>query len=73
MEKNETPDERREPAGTESGDVLSVDEAAELLRVGRNALYEAIGRLEVPHRRVGKAIRLSRVALLRWLASGVQS
>ena len=50
-------------------DVLTVDEAAEFLRIGRNALYEAVGRNEVPHRRIGKNIRLSRAALVRWLAS----
>ena len=48
-------------------DVLTVGEAAKLLRIGRNALYDAIGRNEVPHRRLGKLIRLSRAALMRWL------
>ncbi len=50
-------------------DVLTVEEAATLLKLGRNALYEAIGRGEVPHRRIGKQIRLSRQGLVRWLAS----
>ena len=49
-------------------DILTVPEAAEFLRVGKNALYDAIGRLEIPHRRIGKHIRLSRAALLEWLA-----
>ena len=49
-------------------DVLTVEEAAEYLRVGRNALYDAIGRGEIPHRRIGKSIRLLRGELLRWLA-----
>jgi excisionase family DNA binding protein len=53
--------------GTPVEDVLTVDEAARLLRIGRNQLYEAIGRGEIPHRRVGRSIRLSRSALLRWL------
>ncbi len=48
-------------------EVLTVAEAARLLRVGRNTLYEAIGRGEVPHRRVGRKILLSRTALVRWL------
>ena len=46
--------------------VLTVSEAARLLRIGRNQLYEAIGRGEIPHRRIGRSIRLSRAALLRW-------
>lgn len=48
-------------------DVLTVEEAAALLRIGRNQAYDAIGRGEIPHRRIGKSIRLSRVVLLRWL------
>jgi excisionase family DNA binding protein len=50
-------------------DVLTVDEAAKLLRVGRNTLYEAIGRGEVPYLRIGKLIRLSREAVMRSLTS----
>ena len=30
-------------------------------------LYEAIGRGRIPHRRIGKQIRLSRAALVQWL------
>lgn len=58
-----------EPGTQDMGaDVLTVGEGAALLRIGRNALYDAIGRGEVPHRRIGKSIRLSRTELLRWLA-----
>lgn len=53
-------------------DILSVDQAAKLLHVGRNTLYEAIGRGEIPHRRIGKVIRLSRRALDQWLHTPVQ-
>jgi excisionase family DNA binding protein len=48
-------------------DVMTVEDGAAFLRIGRNALYDAIGRGEVPHRRIGKSIRLSRAALVRWL------
>jgi excisionase family DNA binding protein len=47
-------------------DVMTVEEEAAFLRIGRNALYDAIGRGEVPHRRLGKTIRLSRAGLMRW-------
>ncbi len=50
-------------------DVLTVGEAAKLLRIGRNALYDAIGRGEIPHLRIGKHIRLSRRALVQLLTS----
>lgn len=54
-------------ATLEESDVLTVEEGARFLRIGRNQLYDAIGRGEVPHRRIGKTIRLSRTVLLRWL------
>lgn len=44
---------------------ISVDEAAVVLGVGRNALYKAIERGEVAGvRRIGKLIRIRRAALL---------
>jgi excisionase family DNA binding protein len=49
-------------------DVLDVRSAAALLGVGRNTLYEAAARGQVPHRRVGRLLRFSRQALLSWLA-----
>ncbi len=54
---------------TEPLDVLTVPQAAALLQIGKNSLYDAIGRNEVPHRRVGKHIRISRIALMAWLDS----
>ncbi|HUQ05324.1 MAG TPA: excisionase family DNA-binding protein [Kofleriaceae bacterium] len=56
--------------GTEADDdVITVVEAAKLLKVGKNALYDAIKRGEIPHLRVGKHIRLSRQAVMRALGS----
>lgn len=49
--------------------VLDVDEVASLLRLGRNTIYELVGRNEIPHRRCGKQIRFSRAAIMRWLDS----
>lgn len=49
--------------------VLDVDEVASLLRIGRNTVYDLVGRNEIPHRRLGKQIRFSRRALMRWLDS----
>lgn len=47
---------------------LTVDEAAELLRVNRKTLYEAIREDQVPGViRLGRTIRLGRDALLDWL------
>ncbi len=49
--------------------VLDVEQTARLLRVGRNTIYELVGRNEIPHRRLGKQIRFSRDALMSWLGS----
>jgi len=52
-------------------EVLTVDEAADLLRVNRKTLYAAIRRGEIPGaRRVGRTVRISRTRLVQWLANG---
>jgi len=39
------------------------------LRIGRNTIYELVGRNEIPHRRLGKQIRFSRAVIMRWFDS----
>ncbi|MDA1195932.1 MAG: helix-turn-helix domain-containing protein [Planctomycetota bacterium] len=51
-------------------DLLTVPEAARLLRIGRNLAYELIARGEIPSVRLGRVIRVPRVSLERWLAVG---
>ncbi len=49
--------------------VMKVDELAKLISCGRRQTYEAIARGDVPGViRIGRSIRLSRVAVARWLA-----
>lgn len=48
-------------------EVLDIDEAAALLRISRDTLYAEVGANRIPHRRLGKLIRFSRTALVRWL------
>jgi excisionase family DNA binding protein len=48
-------------------DVIDVQAVAHLLHVGRNTVYELVGRNAIPHRRLGKQIRFSRAAVMRWL------
>lgn len=51
--------------------VLTVGEVAEVLRVDRKTAYAAIAEGRVPGvRRVGRCIRVSRDALLKWLEEG---
>jgi len=51
--------------------VITVDELAELLRVERKTAYAAVTRGEIPGvRRLGRCIRISRDAVIRWLDEG---
>lgn len=48
--------------------VFTVEEAAKLLRIGRNVAYEAVRSGQLPSARIGRRILVPRVALDRWLA-----
>ena len=43
--------------------MLTVPEAAKLLRIGRNHAYELVARGEIPSVRLGRLIRIPRAAL----------
>jgi excisionase family DNA binding protein len=48
-------------------DVLTVEEASRIARVGRNAMYMAVQRGDVFSRRIGKSIRIPKRALVDFL------
>jgi len=50
-------------------EVLTAREAAAILRIGRNQLYQAVARGELPAIRIGRSIRIPKHALLALLAS----
>lgn len=52
---------------TATAEVLNVDEVADLLGLGRNTIYDAASRGEIPHRRVGRRLIFSRTAVMQWL------
>jgi len=49
-------------------DLLTADEAAAMLGVGRGSIYAAVRRSDIPHRRIGRKVLFSRRALQRWLS-----
>jgi excisionase family DNA binding protein len=49
--------------------VLTAREAAAILRVGRNQLYQAVARGQLGAIRIGRSIRIPRHALVALLAS----
>lgn len=55
------------------GDIMTACEAAKFLKLGRNQLYEAAGRGDIPHRRIGRSYRFSRSALVAWLSCSAQN
>jgi excisionase family DNA binding protein len=55
-------------AGSELPDVLTVDQAAELLQLSSKTLKRLAQARRVPGRRVGNQWRFSRSALMDWLA-----
>ena len=54
---------------SDDDDAIDVRGAMALLKLGRNAVYDACARGDIPHRRIGKLIRFSRAGLRSWLAS----
>jgi excisionase family DNA binding protein len=48
-------------------DVLTVAEAAQFLRLGRNSVYEAVRRHELPSVRIGRRLLIPKHALQRFL------
>jgi excisionase family DNA binding protein len=62
----------REPEGTGQDEVLTAREAATLLRVSADLVYEAANRGDIPHRRLGRRMLFSRRALLVWLRAAAQ-
>lgn len=47
--------------------LLRVEEAARLLGLGRSKVFEMLGAGELPAVRIGRAVRISRAALERWV------
>ena len=49
-------------------EVITVAELADLLRMNRKTLYEALARGDIPGaKRIGREYRISRPVVLRWL------
>jgi excisionase family DNA binding protein len=51
----------------EEKQTLSVSEAGRRLGIGRNAAYEAVHRGEIPSIRIGRLLKVPKIALMRML------
>ena len=54
-------------------ELLTVPEAAQLLRISRNLAYELVARQQLPSVRLGRVIRVPRTSLDEWIASQAAS
>lgn len=64
-------DESQVDMATGENALLTVSEAADLLRVDRKVVYSLAGRGGLPGvRRVGRSIRIHKKTLLSWLSTG---
>ena len=52
--------------------LLTVPEAAKMLRIGRNLAYELVARGELPAVRLGRAIRIPRDVLHDWVRESAE-
>ena len=52
----------------QDGELLRPGEVQMILRIGRSKLYEMIAREELPVVRIGRAVRIPRRELERWIA-----
>jgi len=55
------------PRLNELPDVMTVSEAGAALRLGRNGVYEAIRRGDIPSIRIGRRLLIPKAALVRML------
>ena len=68
MVSNDRYDARRKPlALAETPLLLTVPEAARLLQLGRNSVYELVACRQLPALRFGRAIRIPRASLEAWV------
>ena len=61
-------DLRRPRTDAQQPMLLTVTEAARLLRISRNLCYELIAQKQLPHIRLGRRILLPRHGLEQWIA-----
>lgn len=61
------------PQNGHGPDLLTVPEAAKVLRISRNLAYELVTRHEIPAVRLGRVIRIPRAALDDWIATQAAS
>lgn len=52
-------------------ELMTVAEAATELRISRDGCYDLVRRGKLPHVRIGRAIRIPRAQLARWVETNI--
>jgi excisionase family DNA binding protein len=65
--------DRQKPNIESDDEILTLDETAAFLKVTKRMLYDQVQRRAIPHLRVGKLIRFSKVGLLDWMKEQAES
>jgi excisionase family DNA binding protein len=47
--------------------ILTISDIAEILKIGKNAAYDLVKQPDFPHFKVGKRIRTTEDALIKWM------
>lgn len=55
-----------------SSDILTVDEAAELLKIPRSSVYKLAQEGKLPAQKVGRHWRFHRTTILRWISGTIK-
>lgn len=53
-----------------ASDVLSIEKAAELLKLSKTTIYGLVNRRSIPHSKKGKRLYFSKDDLIEWMKSG---
>jgi excisionase family DNA binding protein len=56
-----------------NSDVLTIDEAAALLKIPRSSVYRLAQQRKIPSQKVGRHWRFHRATLLKWIAGELNS
>ncbi len=52
---------------------LTIPEAADVMRLGRNKLYQLVAEGVIPHRRLGRSIHIHRAIAEHWTPEAVEA
>jgi len=65
--------ESEHPMDQQQSDILTVEEAADLLRIPRSSVYKLAQEGKIPAQKVGRHWRFHRATLVQWVARPISA